>query len=216
MTAQINNQHMGSALIFSGPHGAGKDTLEGQFRQIQPATERIVRHITRSPAPGEVDGQDYHFVDNPQFVELAEQNAFIEHSTYPDCMAGTSRREITDKLGRADFASISANFEEGLMLHRALGVTGLSSVCFFISPVSREAMRDEPELYVAALQARMERRGRPADRIANKLAKALLYRELYFQNESRVVYVDNSDGNLRQAVHGIDETARAHRAANFS
>lgn len=205
---------MGHALIFSGPHGAGKDTLEGKFRQLRTATERIVRHITRPPTPGEVDGQDYYFVDNYQFIELAEQDAFIEHSTYPDCMAGTSRKEITYRLGRADFASISANFEEGIVLHGALGATGLASVCFFISPVSREIMQDEPEAYIEALRERMESRMRPADRISNKLAKALVYRELYFQNESQVIYIENHDGNLRQAVQDIDVVAKVRRAGN--
>lgn len=202
---------MGAALIFSGPHGAGKDTLEGWFRQLRPQTGRIVRHITRPAAPNELEGQDYHFVDGSQFTDMVELGVFIEHSTYPDCMAGTSRAEVTNKLRGAEFASVAANFEEGLTLHRALGATGLTSVCYFISPVSREVMQDEPGVYIAALRARMERRGRPDDRIANKLDKAGSYRELYLKNEQQVTYVDNSDGNMRKAVRYIDEVAQAHR-----
>lgn len=97
---------------------------EGQFRELRPQTERIVRHITRPAAPNELDGQDYHFVDDSQFTDMVERDVFIEHSTYPDCMAGTSRTEVIDKLRRTEFASMAANFEEGLTLHKVLGVSG--------------------------------------------------------------------------------------------
>lgn len=198
----------GSVLIFSGPHGAGKDTLEGQFRQLRPGTERIVRHITRPMALTEADGRDYYFIDEPSFTTMVEAGDFVEHSVYPDCMAGTSRREITKKVHRAEFASLAANFEEGLALHGILRATGLTTVCFFISPVPREVMQDEPDTYLEALRLRMERRGRPDDRITNKLAKAASYRLLYLQNESVVAYINNSDGNISQALRDIDEVCR--------
>lgn len=197
----------GHALIFAGPHGAGKDTLEGRFRHSQPSVERIVRHITRPAAPGEIDGQDYHFVATDHFQAMVNQNAFIEHSSYPDCMAGTSHSEVVEKLNRADFVSLAANFEEGLVLHRKLGKVGLSSICFFISPVPHDVMQDEPDAYTEALRARMEQRGRPDDRIENKLVQAVHYRDLYFANEQETVYVDNSDGRLAQATADISQIA---------
>jgi len=199
----------GHALIFAGPHGAGKDTLEGRFRQATRSAERVVRHITRPAAPGEINGQDYHFVDTGDFQAMVDCGAFLEHATYPDCMAGTTWQEVSGKLARADFASMATNFEEGLVLHRRLGAVGLSSVCFFISPVARDVMLDEPDRYIAALRTRMTRRGRPDDRIENKLVKAVLYRELYFANEAEAIYIDNSDGRLAQATADITQAALA-------
>ncbi len=194
-----------SVLIFAGPHGAGKDTLEGAFREANPSTERIVRHITRPAVPGEVDGQDYHFVSNQRFDEMVEAGHFIDHAAYPDCQAGTSYSALSQIAERAQFASTTTNLEEGLSLHGRLRDSGLRSICFFISPVPYEAMKDEPEAYLAALQARMEHRGRPDDRIANKIAKAALYRELYFQNKTQMCYVENSDGNISKALQATHQ-----------
>jgi guanylate kinase len=209
------DSHTGHALIFAGPHGAGKDTLAGHFRHSQPSVERIVRHITRPAAPGEVDGHDYHFVTADTFRAMIGQTAFIEHSTYPDCIAGTSHSEVINKLERADFASLTANFEEGVMLQQKLGEVGLSSVCFFISPVPREIMIHEPGAYIAALRARMAKRGRPNDRIENKLQKAILYRDMYIADERTTVYIDNSNGRLAQATRDIMQVAEQARASVY-
>jgi guanylate kinase len=199
----------GTALLFAGPHGAGKDTLENRFRLATTSSVRVVRHITRPATPGEVDGHDYHFVDTAAFEELIAEDAFLEHATYPDCMAGTTQQEVTSKLAVAEFANLATNLEEGLTLYRRLGEVGLASVCFFVSPVARKIMHDEPDLYIAALRARMLQRGRPDDRIENKLVKAGLYREMYFENEHAVTYIDNSDGRLVQATTDVMQAALA-------
>ncbi len=189
-----------SVLIFSGPHGAGKDTLESAFRYSHPSTERIVRHITRSAAPGEMDGKDYHFVSTSHFDEMVQAGDFIDHAAYPDCQAGTSYGALIQIAERAQFASTTTNLEEGLALHSKLGDRGLRSICFFVSPVPYETMKDEPEAYLASLRTRMEQRGRPNDRIENKLAKAALYRDLYFQHELQLRYIPNVTGDIDGAL----------------
>jgi len=210
----LDNEPRGKALIFAGPHGAGKDTLENTFRAAHPNTLRIVRHITRPMVPGEIDGQDYHFIDANNFREMAGQEAFIEYSTYPDCMAGTSYRELADKLALAEYASMAANFEEGIALHRKLGALGMSSVCLFISPVAREVMVNDRDAYIAALRARMLQRGRPDDRIDNKLAKASLYRDMHLASPHEAVYIDNSDGHLAEASEDISRLAVSSTVQN--
>lgn len=206
MDNKINQ--IGSVVIFSGPHGAGKDTLEALFRTSNPGVERIVRHITRPIAPGETNGQDYHFINGIEFNNLVRQNALIEYSLYPDCMAGTAFGEVKTKLARAAYSSIVTNFEEGLPLHTKLGALGLTSICLFISPVDSEVMRNDPGQYLSVLKRRMEQRNRPLDMIENKLAKAALYRDLYYENENRAVYVNNSDGAVDAALADVVSAVR--------
>ncbi len=194
-------------LIFAGPHGAGKDTLEAQFTRDQPNASRIVRHITRQPSPTEIDGQDYHFVSEEHFLDMVAQDAFIEHARYIGMMSGTSYAEFDDKLERSRYASMSANFKDGLSLHRKLGERSLSSVCFFISPVPEDVLHNDPEAYQESVRARMVNRGRTSDLIEGRLAQAANYRDLYIANEEEAVYIDNSDGRLEEAGRLIAHTA---------
>jgi guanylate kinase len=196
-------------LIFSGPHGAGKDTLATKFHEQLPAAERIVRHITRKPTPGERDGFDYYFVNVPGFSSMVERGEFLEHSTYPDCMSGTSRGEVTSKAISAEHVSLVANFEESVPLAHSLGAMGLAHASLFISPIDRDSFTNGPDAYLDELRARMEGRGRPADRIENKLVKAAMYREMYLADQESYTYIDNGPGRLEIALRQVVAAAES-------
>lgn len=197
----------GHVLIFGGPHGAGKDTLEVQFTQNTPDASRIVRHITRDPSPTEVNGQDYHFVSPEYFLDMVAKGALIEYAQYIGVMSGTSHAEVNEKLENSRYASLSANFKDGLLLHRKLGAGLLSSVCFFISPVSESDLHDNPDIYLEKVRTRMLNRGRPSDLIEGRVKQAANYRELYIANRQEAIFIDNSDGRLEEAGKHIAKTA---------
>lgn len=203
----LENGSNGHVLIFAGPHGAGKDTLEAQFTRETPDASRIVRHITREPSPAEIDGRDYHFVSEDDFSGMVNEDAFVEHAQYVGMRSGTSYAEIDAKLERSKYASLSANFKDGLLLHRKFGALGLSRVCFFISPVSEVDFHDDPAMYLESVRARMAKRGRSSDLIEGRVIQAANYRELYIANADEAVYIDNSDGRLSEAGKLIAQTA---------
>lgn len=210
-TASVNEYSantLGTTLIIAGPHGAGKDTLaEEVSRHLDVA--RVVRHITRPATSNEVNGVDYHFINDTAFECMVAKSSFIEHAAYIGSKSGTSSAELTSRLGQADYAGLTANFEDGLKLHRLLGNVGLRSVCFFVSPCSEEEIQGTPDQYLATLHERMMSRGRATDLIQGRLSKAALYRELYLDNAGEATYVDNSDGRITQASGCIVRTALA-------
>lgn len=199
----------GKVLVFAGPHGAGKDTLESEFRGRHPKAKRIVRHITRTPNASEQDGRDYHFIDDKTFTRMIDQGEFLEHATYVGVRSGTSKNEIAEKVERADHADLSANFEDGLTLHRKMGAMGLRAVCLFISPCPRTVLEDNPDEYLELLRERLVQRGRPADLIEGRLLRAVKYRELYLDNDRDVFYIDNSNGRISAATDDITKIALA-------
>ena len=85
---------MSNILLITGPHGAGKDTVENGLRLRRPDIRRIVRHITRAAAAGEVNGEDYHYINNEHFEQLVADDSFAEWSRYPDSSSGTAWNEI--------------------------------------------------------------------------------------------------------------------------
>lgn len=69
----------GQLLIFSGPSGAGKTTVLRQlFEQATQPLTLSVSATTRPPRPGEVDGRDYHFLDDAAFQNRRNQGDFLE------------------------------------------------------------------------------------------------------------------------------------------
>lgn len=66
-------------LILSGPAGAGKTTIVKHLLASAPvALEMSVSATTRPPRPGEVNGQDYYFLDRNEFERRRERGEFIE------------------------------------------------------------------------------------------------------------------------------------------
>ena len=66
-------------LILSSPSGAGKTTLTKKIQQKYPNFKISVSHTTRSPRENEIDGVDYHFVNEAKFKKLASLDA-VKHT----------------------------------------------------------------------------------------------------------------------------------------
>jgi len=92
----------GTLLIVSAPSGAGKTTL---IRQALIDDDRgleglvfSVSHTTRAPRPGEVDGQDYHFVDEQVFRQMMVEDEFLEWAEVYGQLKGTSKAAVLPYL----------------------------------------------------------------------------------------------------------------------
>ncbi|MEZ4301286.1 MAG: guanylate kinase [Polyangiaceae bacterium] len=81
-------------LIVSSPSGAGKTTLCNRLRGEFPDLRFSVSHTTRSPRPTEVNGREYHFVDEGYFKEMIRIDAFAEWARVHGSFYGTSLQEI--------------------------------------------------------------------------------------------------------------------------
>ena len=81
-------------LIISSPSGAGKTTLTRRVLQEFSEFRFSVSHTTRRPRANEVDGQDYHFVDENAFRGIIDENGFAEWAEVHGNLYGTSVTEI--------------------------------------------------------------------------------------------------------------------------
>ena len=83
-------------LVLSSPSGAGKTTISKKIQQKYPSFKISVSHTTRKPRPNEVDGVDYHFVDEKKFKDLVNDNQFYEFAEIFGNYYGTSKKSIKD------------------------------------------------------------------------------------------------------------------------
>ncbi len=85
-------------LLISAPSGAGKTTLcYNLLNQVQGLT-RAITCTTRPPRKGEINGQDYYFLDETTFINHVKNGDFIEHAVVYGHHYGLLRSELISKL----------------------------------------------------------------------------------------------------------------------
>ncbi len=128
-------------MVITGPSGVGKGTLIRALRERLPGLELSVSATTRGPRPGEVDGRDYHFLDDAVFEQRLAAGEFLEHATYAGNRYGTPRSELArvSDVERSDPQALVLEIE----LHGARQVrTALpEALQVFVAPPSLEALR---------------------------------------------------------------------------
>jgi guanylate kinase len=71
----------GSIVVVAGPTAVGKGTINRLIVESNDDIDMSVSATTRPPRPGEVDGVDYHFVDNERFDQMIELGQLLEWAT---------------------------------------------------------------------------------------------------------------------------------------
>ncbi len=84
----------GLMFILSSPSGAGKTTIARLLLAEVPEIAMSVSATTRPIRPGEVDGKDYHFVTQPGFDRMVDENEFFEWARVFGHSYGTPKAEI--------------------------------------------------------------------------------------------------------------------------
>lgn len=83
-------------FIITGPICSGKTTLKANL--IRMGFEPVIQYTTRPKRPKEIDGADYHYISNEEFLEMKRRNEFSYFATYVTKMGnlsyGTKRGDI--------------------------------------------------------------------------------------------------------------------------
>lgn len=85
----MNNK--GNLIVFSGPSGVGKGTLLKKCLAELPNVQYSVSATTRAPREGEVNGREYHFMSQEEFLALVEQGGMLEYASYNGNYYGTPK-----------------------------------------------------------------------------------------------------------------------------
>ncbi len=153
-------------LIVSGPAGSGKTTLcQRMIETYQPGLQRVVTATTRPPRKGEVDGQDYYFLDSENFEKKVQGGKFFEHAHVHIYRYGVLKSEIHGKLDQNIDLIAAIDVQGAATIRRAAKSDPLLMgrvATIFISPQNLEQIRN-----------RLERRGQDdADEIERRLRVA--------------------------------------------
>lgn len=85
----IETRRTGLLLVVSAPSGAGKTTLCREMKHTMPGLQYSISYTTRSPRAKEVDGRDYFFITEGEFMRMVEGNEFAEWARVHNHLYGT-------------------------------------------------------------------------------------------------------------------------------
>lgn len=94
----MNVTRRGLLIILSSPSGAGKSTLARRLRDWDADIRFSVSATTRAPRPGEVDGREYHFVDEPAFKSQVTSGGMLEHAHVFGNFYGSPRAPVQNAI----------------------------------------------------------------------------------------------------------------------
>jgi guanylate kinase len=181
-------------VILCSPSGSGKTTLAHMLLEDpdMPGIHFSISHTTRPPREGEVDGRDYHFVDEHRFRSLLESGGFAEHATVHGNLYGTTSAEI-ERI-RAMPGSRAVLFDIDVQGAEQLIARYPSALRIFVLPPS-----------LAELESRLRGRGtESAEELALRLDNAAHELQRHHDFDHLIVNddLDEAYDRLKSAIRG--------------
>lgn len=93
-------QRRGLMFVLSAPSGAGKTTLAKQLLAQDANLNLSISATTREKRPTEIEGQDYIFLTEHEFITQRDQGDFLEWAEVFNNFYGTPRQFVEAKLAQ--------------------------------------------------------------------------------------------------------------------
>ncbi|WP_281967868.1 guanylate kinase [Roseovarius nanhaiticus] len=150
----------GLLIILSSPSGAGKSTLSRRLRAWDENVLFSVSATTRAPRDGEVDGQDYYFMQTDDFKRQVNDGQMLEHAFVFGNLYGSPKGPVEAAINEGRDVLFDIDWQGAQQIQNSdLGKHTLS--IFILPPSIRE------------LRRRLETRGQDsAEVIAKRMQKS--------------------------------------------
>ena len=163
-------------IIVSAPSGAGKTSLSRRLIASHDDIQVAVSHTTRSPRPGENNGEDYYFVNPEQFRQLIEEDGFLEYAEVFDHYYGTSRMAVRELLDQGKHVLLEIDWQGAQKIRQLMPDT----ISIFILPPSKET-----------LYSRLTARGQDSEEIINRRMRDALNQISHYREYDHVIVNDD-------------------------
>ncbi len=129
---------MSNIFIISAPSGCGKTSLVRDISRIYDFLELTISCTTRKMRKGEIDGVDYHFVDQETFKTKINNGEFIEHESVYDNYYGTTYDSIRDIANSGNDAILEIDYKGMIKIKKQIP----SAISIYILPPSLEELKN--------------------------------------------------------------------------
>ena len=190
------DQPAGNVFLITAPSGAGKSSLVNALLENDAGLQLSVSCTTRAPRDGEIDGRDYYFTSESEFMRMRQDNELLEWAQVHDNFYGTPRAPLAKALELGRDVLLEIDWQGAAQIRQLLvGVTGI-----FILPPS-----------IDALESRLRARGKDSDDvIARRMAAA--NSEIAHAHEFEYVIINQEFTVALQQLEQIVSSARLRYA----
>ncbi len=162
-------------IVITGPSGVGKGTLVKQLLSFSNDIWLSISATTRSPREGEVNGEDYIFLNKSEFKELVNNDGFLEWAEFAGNFYGTPKHEVSKKLELGKKVLLEIEIDGARQVRRSFE----NGFHIFIAPPS-----------FSELEKRIRGRGQDSEEaISNRLLRAK--EELSSQKEFDAIVIND-------------------------
>ena len=144
----------GMLIVFSGPSGVGKGTVLSRVMGRRKNLKLSVSYTTRKPREGEVDGINYHFVSESEFLKIVDSSGMLEYAKYCGNYYGTPRAAVEKELELGNNVILEIEVQGGeQVLKKCPDAIGI-----FVIPPSVSELKDRLKSRAAEEEEIMARR----------------------------------------------------------
>jgi guanylate kinase len=197
MSVAYSSPRRGVCLILSSPSGAGKTTLARGLFVTEPSLTGSVSVTTRTPRPGEIDGESYIFISRERFDAMRAGGELLESAEVFGNFYGTPAQPVNDALAQGRDIVFDVDWQGGRAIATALPE---DTVRVFILPPSGEE-----------LARRIYTRGTDAREVIERRMKAAA-NEISHWNEYDYVLVNRDVAESVAVLKSILEAERHKRS----
>lgn len=138
----MTDSRHGRLIVLCGPAGVGKGTVLGRVREQHPQIWLSISATTRKPRPGEVDGVNYFFMTEQEFLAKEDAGEFLETAdVFGLAHYGTPVKPVVEHLEQNIPVILEIDIQGARSVKQRAGELGLDVVTVFIAPPSFEELK---------------------------------------------------------------------------
>ena len=126
----------GEIIVVTAPSGAGKTSIVKQILKHYPEIVFSVSATTRPKRAVEIDGVEYYFITENEFIEKIEDDQFVEWEKFYDYYYGTFKKTIDNCINERKTILLELDVKGSLSLKTIYQETHL----IYIMPPSYEEL----------------------------------------------------------------------------
>lgn len=108
----------GFLLVLSGPSGSGKGTVSEALMKNNGDIIFSTSVTTRTPRPGEVNGENYFFVTREEFEKMVENDELLEHAFVHTNYYGTPKQFVFDEIEKGEIVLLEIDVQGALQVKK--------------------------------------------------------------------------------------------------
>ena len=182
----------GFLMVLSGPSGSGKGTVSAALMKKNKEIVFSTSVTTRTPRPGEVNGENYFFVSVDEFENMVQNDGLLEYAFVHTNYYGTPKEFVFNEIEKGEIVLLEIDVQGALQIKKRYK----EAVFIFLLPPSMSELK----------QRLINRDTETEEEINTRFSNA--YKELDFVGEYDFFVVNNT---VEQAVADIEHIIAAEK-----